>query len=149
VTNGSGPDPESRVLARGSAKAEALVLRESMSLWGGIDAATGRIIDRRHPDLGRSVAGRILVMPSGRGSSSSSSVLAEAVRAGTGPLGIILGEPDPILALGSVVAALLYGAAIPVVTVPVAVYRTLRTGAILTVDAPEAGGPARVRTGPP
>jgi PAS domain S-box-containing protein len=45
----------------------------------------GRIIDRSHPDLGARVTGTILVMPGGRGSSSSSSVLAEAIRRGTGP----------------------------------------------------------------
>ena len=43
-------------------------------------------------------------MPSGRGSSSSSSVLAEAIRAGTAPAAIVLGEADPILALGAIVA---------------------------------------------
>jgi predicted aconitase with swiveling domain len=61
------------------------------------------------------VAGKVLVMPSGRGSSSSSSVLAEAIRAGTGPAGIILGEPDRIIALGALVAAELYGRTVPVV----------------------------------
>ena len=54
-------------------------------------------------------------MPSGRGSSSSSSVLAEAIRAGTAPAAIVLGEADPILALGAIVARELYGTTIPVV----------------------------------
>jgi uncharacterized protein len=148
VTNGSGPGSESRVLAPGSATAEALVLGEPLSLWGGVDPASGRIIDRRHREVGQSVTGKILVMPSGRGSSSSSSILAEAVRAGTGPVGIVLREPDPILALGSVVAALLYGTAVPVVTVPETLYRILRTGVILTIHAPEAGRPAEIRNGP-
>lgn len=54
-------------------------------------------------------------MPSGRGSSSSSSVLAEGIRAGTAPMAIVLLEPDPILALGAIVARELYGRTIPVV----------------------------------
>ena len=76
---------------------------------------TGDIIDVRHPQHGANVAGRILVMPSGRGSSSSSSVLAESIRAGTAPAAIVLGEADPILALGAIVARELYGKVTPVV----------------------------------
>ena len=57
-------------------------------------------------------------MPAGRGSSSSASVLAEAVRAGTAPAAIILGEPDLILSIGSAVAEELYGKRVPVVVLP-------------------------------
>ena len=68
--------PEARTLVAGTAEGRALVLDEPLSFWGGIDPANGDIIDGRHPQHGANVAGRILVMPSGRGSSSSSSVLA-------------------------------------------------------------------------
>ena len=68
-------------------------LDEPLSFWGGLDPETGTIVEVSHPQRGRSVAGRILVMPSGRGSSSSATVLAEAIRRGTGPAGIVLGEP--------------------------------------------------------
>jgi hypothetical protein len=81
-----------------------------------MDPATGELVDAHHPQRGVNLAGRIVVMPSGRGSSSSASVLAEAVRAGTAPAAIILGEPDLILAVGSAVAAELYGVSVPVVT---------------------------------
>jgi predicted aconitase with swiveling domain len=57
-------------------------------------------------------------MPAGRGSSSSASVLAEAVRAGTAPAAIVLGEPDLILSIGSAVAEELYGKRVPVVVLP-------------------------------
>jgi predicted aconitase with swiveling domain len=106
---------EVRVLVAGTAEGDALVLEEPLSFWGGIDPATGNLIDTRHPQRGERVTGRILVMPSGRGSSSSSSVLAEAVRAGTAPAAIVLLEADPILALGAIVARELYGTALPVV----------------------------------
>ncbi len=96
----------------------ALVLDEPLSLWGGIDPATGEIIDVHHPQHGATVSGRVLVMPAGRGSSSSASVLAEAVRAGTAPAGILLGEPDLILSIGSAVAEELYGVRVPVVVLP-------------------------------
>lgn len=92
----------------------ALVLDEPLSLWGGVDPATGEIIDAHHPQLGANVAGRVLVMPGARGSSSSASVLAEAVRAGTAPIAILLTEPDLILAIGSAVAEELYGVRVPV-----------------------------------
>ncbi len=104
-----------RALAPGTAAGFAMRLDQPLSLWGGLDPATGRIIDPHHPRNGEPVAGRVLVMRSVRGSSSSSSVLAEAVRAGTAPSAILLGEPDLILAVGSVVAAELYGRAVPVV----------------------------------
>jgi predicted aconitase with swiveling domain len=88
-----------------------------LSLWGGVDPTTGVIVDVRHPERGTSLAGVVLVMPAVRGSSSSSSVLAELLRAGVGPLGIVLGRPDQILAIGAVVAWELYGAVCPVVLV--------------------------------
>jgi uncharacterized protein len=114
--------PEGQVLAPGAAEGATLVLDEPLSFWGGLDARSGRIVDRRHPQLGRQVTGRILVMPSGRGSSSSSSVLAEAPLLGTGPVGIILQRADPIVVLGVVVADELYGTGIPVVVLEAADY---------------------------
>jgi len=81
----------------------------------GIDPATGAIIDARHPQRGASISGRVLVMKAARGSSSSSSVLAEAVRAGTAPAAILLGEPDLILAVGAAVGEELYGRRVPIV----------------------------------
>lgn len=118
-------------LVAGTAAGVPLVLDEPLSFWGGVDPATGEITDRAHPQSGLRITGRILVMPGGRGSSSASSVLAECIRAGTAPAGIILEEPDPLLALGALVAAELY----PDRICPVAVaddYRTVSvTGAII------------------
>lgn len=104
-----------RAYAGGAAESTALVLKEGLSLWGGIDVDTGCIIDQSHPDVGTCVAGTVLVMPAGRGSSSSSAVLAEVVRRGTGPAAIVLGRADPILTVGAIVAASLYGIACPIV----------------------------------
>ena len=97
----------------GIATGSALVLRAPLSFWGGLDAATGEIVSHAHPDRGQIVAGRILVLPAGKGSSSSSSVLAEAIRLGTAPAGIILGRPDAIMMIGCLVAQRLYGIAVP------------------------------------
>ncbi len=106
---------KARVLAAGTAKGTALVLGEPLSLWGGMDPASGVIIERRHPQHGVSLADRVVIMANARGSSSAASVLAEAARAGVAPAAIILGEPDLILAIGSVVAAELYGVPVPIV----------------------------------
>jgi predicted aconitase with swiveling domain len=104
-----------QVLVAGVAEGEVLVLTEPLSFWGGVHEASGDVIDIHHPQNGANVTGRVLVMPAGRGSSSSSSVLAEIIRAGVGPAAILLGERDPIIALGALVAEALYGQAVPVV----------------------------------
>lgn len=123
-----------RPLADGEADGRALVLHEPLSLWGGVDPATGLIIDARHPQRGASVSGRVLVMPAARGSSSSSSVLAEAVRAGTAPAAILLGEPDLILAVGAAVGEELYGRRVPVVHLGPAELAAIPDGAAVRVS---------------
>ena len=125
---------EGRTLVAGHATGTALVLDEPLSFWGGLDPVTGALIDTHHPQLGANLTGRVVVMPSGRGSSSSSYVLAEAIRAGTGPAAIILREPDGIIALGAIVACELYGAAPPVVVLSAA-YDQIRDGRTTEVDA--------------
>lgn len=124
-----------RALAAGEAEAPALVLGDSLSFWGGVDAETGRIIDHSHPDRGRHVNGVVLVMPGGRGSSSSSSVLAEAIRRGTAPAAIVLRTPDPILPVGALVAQALYARRCPIVVCALEV----NTGDRVRVRADENG----------
>ncbi len=116
-------------------EATALVLEEPLSLWGGVDPATGAVIDAHHPQRGANVRGRVLVMASGRGSSSSASVLAEAVRAGTAPAAIVLGEPDLILSIGAAVAEELYGVSVPVVVLPPADLAAMENGQRVDLDA--------------
>jgi predicted aconitase with swiveling domain len=106
-----------RVLSPGEASGVALMLEEPLSLWGGMDPATGRVIDAHHPQRGVLLAGRVVVMSSTRGSSSSSSILAEAARAGTAPAALLLGDADLILAIGATVAQELYGRALPIIRI--------------------------------
>jgi predicted aconitase with swiveling domain len=126
-------------LVAGEARGPAVVLDEPLSFWGGVDPETGRVIDVHHPQLGVTITGRVLVMPSGRGSSSSSSVLVESIHAGTGPVAIVMREPDPIIALGAIVVRELFGTRFPVVVVDEATYRSLRNDAIVVVRASDAG----------
>ena len=132
-------------LTPGQARGMTLVLDEPISFWGGVDENTGRVTDTRHPQSGASVAGMILVLQCGRGSSSSSSVLAECLRNGVGPAAIVLAEPDPILALGALVAGELYGTEIPVVVVPSNAYAACSTARELTVEADLGSRRAMVR----
>ena len=132
-------------LAPGQARGTTLVLDEPISFWGGVDENTGRVIDTRHPQSGASVAGMILVLQCGRGSSSSSSVLAECLRNGVGPAAIVLAEPDPILALGALVASELYGTEIPVVVVAADAYAACAAARELTVEADDRSTRALVR----
>lgn len=120
-----------RTYATGTAEGPALVLTGPLSFWGGVDPATGGVIDRSHPDLGASITGTILVMPGGRGSSSSSSVLAESVRRGTGPVGIVLASADPILTVGALVAESLYGIRCPIA---VGSIEGIRTGGRVRIE---------------
>ena len=103
-----------KTLVAGSAVGSPLVLDEPLSLWGGLDPHTGEIIDRRHPQSGQIVTGRVLFLPSGRGSSSASSILMEAVHDESAPAAIVMGEADGILALGAIVAQEVYGRSLPV-----------------------------------
>lgn len=121
-------------LADGTVSGKAVVLDEPLSFWGGMDLSTGTVVDQRHPQAGVGLGGKILVMPSGRGSSSSSSVLAEAIRTSVAPRGIILRHPDEIVALGAMVAAELYAIMTPVVTLDDG-YDDLRSGDTIQIEA--------------
>lgn len=113
----AGWTAEGRPLLAGAVSGSALVLREPLSFWGGVEPATGLIIDAHHSARGQRVTGKVLVLAHGRGSSSSSTVLAECLGASTGPLAILLGEPDGILLLGALVVRELGGAACPIVVI--------------------------------
>lgn len=125
-----------RVLVAGEGAGIALRLDEPLSLWGGLNPQTGEIIDRRHPQSGAIVTGRVLVMPSGRGSSSASSILLECVRLETAPAAILLGsETDGIITLGAVVAQELYHRAPPVLLLDEHAYVQIADGMMVQVLA--------------
>jgi predicted aconitase with swiveling domain len=133
--NASGAAHSGRTLAAGNGAGEVIRLSQPLSLWGGMDPHTGIIIDPHHPQAGERLAGRVVLMPSGRGSSSSSSILAEAIRARTAPAALIMLDADPILALGAIVAAELYGRTVPVVVVDETAYELIAAGDHAVVEA--------------
>lgn len=123
-----------KVLVAGTASGVALVLSEPLSLWGGLNPETGEIIDRRHPQAGQIVSGQVLVLPSGRGSSSASSILLEAVKQGTAPAAIITSETDGILALGAAVAREMYDQSPPVLVLSPENYVQIQTGQSMQIS---------------
>lgn len=80
-----------------------LALTAPLSFWGGVDPATGRIIQVRHPQCGASISGTVLALPGTIGSSSSSAVLLELIRLGKAPAALLLNAPDAILLIGCIV----------------------------------------------
>jgi uncharacterized protein len=122
-------------LVPGAASGLVLTLDEPLSFWGGLDPATGAIIDRLHPQQGASVKGRMLMMPGGRGSSSGSATLAEALRLGHGPAAILMLERDAIVVVGAMVAAELYGLQCPVALADARDWEALAAAASLALEA--------------
>jgi predicted aconitase with swiveling domain len=101
------------VLVAGEASGDVLASRQMLSFWGGVDPATGTVIDHRHPWRGRSLAGAVVVLPKGKGSSTGSYVLLDSLAAGVAPAGILMSQIDEIIALGVVVHEEFNGRAIP------------------------------------
>jgi predicted aconitase/predicted aconitase with swiveling domain len=122
-------------LIAGEAQGETLAGNEPLSFWGGYDHTTGEITDRRHPLSGQNGAGRILAVPFTRGSSTTTAVLLEAIRAGTAPAAILTTARDPFFALASIVADELYSRPLPIVVLPPEAFAALRSGEQMTVNA--------------
>ncbi len=103
------------VILAGSGAGPLVVLAKPISLWGGVEPSTGRIIDPRHPDHGRDISGSVLVLPATIGSSSSSAIMLELLRQRHAPAAVVLGRVDAILTLGIIVAREMGYPAIPVI----------------------------------
>ncbi|HXQ35813.1 MAG TPA: DUF126 domain-containing protein [Anaerolineales bacterium] len=112
----------------GSAKGVALVSSEPLSFWGGYDWKSGEITDRRHPLSGQNAKGKILAIPFTRGSSTTTAVLLEAIRAETAPSAIITTGTDFFFALASVVADELYRKPLTLVAISEVDFARLQTG---------------------
>jgi predicted aconitase with swiveling domain len=125
---------QGRAVVAGAAEGEALVTSEALSFWGGYDFRTGEIIDKHHPLAGVRAAGRILAVPFSKGSSTTTAVLLEAVRAGTAPAAIVTTGVDAFFALASIVADVMYGTPFPVIALDAGDFALLKTGQYLTVD---------------
>ena len=126
-------------LVEGRGAGEVFALAEPLSFWGGFDSEHGTVIDHRHPDKGACLSGKIVVVEAARGSSSGSSVLAEAIRRGTAPAAFVLSSRDAILAVGAEVARELYGRDCPIVMVDDETLGMLKRAERIEVTADQSG----------
>jgi predicted aconitase with swiveling domain len=101
----------------GNASGPVLASDVGLSFWGGVDPATGRVIDSHHPLHGQSIKGAVLVIPSGRGSCTGSGVLLELMLNGHAPAALVFSENEEILTIGAIVAARIFDKTIPVVRI--------------------------------
>ena len=92
-----------RSVVGGVAEGEALVTREAISGWGGIDSRTGTIVETRHELRGQSFAGKVLVFPGAKGSSGWSNAFHLTRSLGVAPAAMLFVEMSTKIALGAVV----------------------------------------------
>ena len=123
-----------RSLVDGAAFAPLLYAEVGLSFWGGVDPFSGEVIDRHHPLSGECLAGRVLAIPSGRGSCTGSSVLMELISNGHAPAALVLAEADEILTLGVLVAQTLFQRSLPVLCIGKEAFGQLRGKAFARVD---------------
>ena len=123
-----------RTFADGVACGEAVVSAEPISFAGEFDAVTGVVTGRRSALRGACLTGKILVYPRGRGSSSTSSILAEALRRGTAPAAIVNVSVEHIIVVGALVAQKLFGTSLPIIAVAPELLDRLRSGDRLEID---------------
>ena len=118
---------QGRVIFRGRARGLALVSPVAIGFLGGVDPDTGVVIERGHPLYGQCIAGRVLVFPTGKGSTVGSYTLYRLSKRGVAPVAIINAQSEAIVAVGAIMAG------IPMVDL-------VDTGQIATGDVVEVDG---------
>ena len=93
-----------RVIKEGQAEGEALVTQQPIGFFGGVDPETGVVVEPGHELEGRSISGKILVFPTGKGSTVGSYTLYRLRRNGLAPAAIISTESEAIVAVGAIIA---------------------------------------------
>ncbi len=119
-----------RVISKGYAKGPALVTMDPISFLGSVDPKTGIVMERGHSLEGKSVAGRVLVFPRGKGSTVGSYVILQLKKNGVAPAAIINLEAETIIAVGAIISK------IPMMDMlEKDMYSFLKTGMNVEVDA--------------
>ncbi|MHB8695148.1 MAG: cis-3-hydroxy-L-proline dehydratase [Solirubrobacteraceae bacterium] len=130
------------VVVPGSAAGPLLFADVGISFMGGIDPATGVVVDTHHPLRGRSVAGTIMAIPGGRGSCAGSLTLFELLMNGHAPRALVFRRPEAILALGDIISLALFERGIPIVRLPGNAYDALADVPCARVDGASVIVPA-------
>jgi uncharacterized protein len=93
-----------RTISRGCAKGEVLLSRDPISFLGSIDPKTGVVIEEKHILAGKSIKGKVLVFPHGKGSTVGSYVMYQLKKNEVAPAAIINLETEPIVAVGAIIS---------------------------------------------
>ena len=95
-----------RRIFKGKTEGEALVTSQSISFYGGVDPDTGTVVEKGHELEGQSIKDKVLVFPSGKGSTVGSYVIYQMAKTGTGPKALILKDCEAIVAVGCIISDL-------------------------------------------
>lgn len=117
---------QGRKIYPGKVEGEALVTSMRISFYGGVDPETGVVVEKGHQLEGRSISGKILVFPTGKGSTVGSYTLYRLKHSGMAPAAIINAECETITAVGCIIAEIPCVDQIPV--------DRLKTGAKILLD---------------
>jgi predicted aconitase with swiveling domain len=119
-----------RKISKGHAKGEVIITKDPLSFLGGVDPKTGVVIDPGHELHGKKISGKILVIPSGKGSTVGSYVIFQMAKNNTAPKAIISLKAEPIIATGAIMAG------IPLVdNLEIDILDILEDGDVVEVDA--------------
>ena len=118
---------EGRKISPGTASGEALVTTQSLSFYGGVDPETGVVVEKDHELEGQSITGKVLIFPSGKGSTVGSYVLYQLAKTGKGPVAIINQQTETIVAVGCIIGEIPAVDRIPI--------DEIKTGQQLRIDA--------------
>ncbi len=119
-----------RRISKGHVNGPVLLTRDALSFLGGVDPETGIITDSNHELYGKKISKKILVIPSGKGSTVGSYIIYQMFKNGTAPLALIALEAEPIIATGAIMAG------IPMVDQPQEpIYDILENDDLIDLDA--------------
>lgn len=119
-----------RKISRGRTKGPVIKSKDPLSFLGGVNSNNGKVIDKDHDLYGKSISGKILIIPGGKGSTVGSYVIYQMAKNKTAPLAIVAQDAEPIIATGAIIAG------IPMVDQPEAdLLGLLKEGDFILVDA--------------
>ncbi|MFD1383223.1 aconitase X [Rhodanobacter aciditrophus] len=104
-----------RKMVAGETQGSLLCSQEGLSFWGGVDSASGKVVDAHHPLHQQSLAGKLVMLPTSRGSCTGSGVLLELIQNGNAPAALIFREAESVLTLGALVAHYVFDLSLPVI----------------------------------
>lgn len=95
---------KARPISRGIATGELLISKDAISFYGGVNPDTGVVVEKGHCLEGKSIAGKVLYFPRGRGSTVGSYTLYRLKKNNLAPVAIINAECEPIVAVGAIIS---------------------------------------------